>query len=147
MLCYIPRSVPQPVISKETSSNWSSDLCRNHSHVVCGGSKLEVSPRYLPFEFKESCGSGSRKLLRGRGDRGQQEQRFWPLRRAHKSSQGLKQETQGLPGSVTGPLHICQNIMSEFLWDSWLWEQVGHYSCSNSWDSFLPVGLTRPTSI
>lgn len=37
------------------------------------------------------------------------------LRRAHKSSQGLKQETQGLPGSVTGPLHICQNIMSEFL--------------------------------
>ena len=37
------------------------------------------------------------------------------LRRAHKSSQGLKQETQGLPGSLTGPLHIHQNIMLELL--------------------------------
>lgn len=144
----IPRSVPQPVISKEISSNRSFHLCRNHSHVVCGGSKLEVSPRFHPFEFKESCGSGGRKLLRGRGDRGQQEQRFWIPKEG-------TYELTGTEARNTGPAWVC-NRASAYMSKYYVRAFVRLVTVRIGGSLFLfyftglfffPVGLTWPTSI
>lgn len=88
-----------------------------------------ISLKTLLSKLMESHWRGSRKIVRGRGEwRTPGEQgSLNQLSNMHMNTQRLKQQTQGLYGSIPGPLPIhCSYQLSTFV-RLFPWKQVSLY--------------------
>lgn len=83
-----------------------------------GGSKLEVSIRYLPLELKEPTEEAGR-LYESEGT--EDTRRTQPMKLTKQGSHGLtefKAASTSVHGSSPGPLYICSGYFFSVLWVS-----------------------------